>query len=345
MAWEITSSPTMLTTRSMRSSSIRVVVAPGLVAAERPPLAASGCSAGAAGAARRGRSRAGRQRSGSLLRRDRRGVGDLGNLGNLDDLDDLGGRRGVGFHDLEIAVADHEFEHLVDLRARRRGLQRAGPPDIGSVRLHLGQRGHLAGLRHQFELTQLAQLADKIERLVRLLQHFGFRPERDGVGAHGVGGARIVVEIDRNRLEIEPVKFRRRRAVVVLGRGGAPFVAIDDLLKRGANFVAETGGDRLAGARHLHQIGQYVACRQQHVERVGCGLQAAAPDAVEQSLEHMREADQRFETENTGTALDRMHTAKHRIDGVVGLLAFANIGQASFDLLQGFVAFVKKRLL
>ena len=59
----------------------------------------------------------------------------------------------------------------------------------------------------------------------------------------------------------------------------------------------------------------------------------------------MREADQRLEAENTGAALDRVHPTEHRIDGLVGVSAVANVREASLDLLQGLVAFVEERLL
>ncbi|MBI3703649.1 MAG: hypothetical protein HY244_07365 [Rhizobiales bacterium] len=52
-----------------------------------------------------------------------------------------------------------------------------------------------------------------------------------------------VVEIDRDRLEIEPIELRRGRGVVVRARRRrgrtARLVAVDDLLQRGANFVAK----------------------------------------------------------------------------------------------------------
>lgn len=159
--------------------------------------------------------------------------------------------------------------------------------------------------------------------------------------SHGgrILGAEIV-EVDRNRHEIQPVEFGGRN--VVAARAAALF---DDLLERAAYLGAEPAGDALAATRHLHQIGQHVACRQQDVEIFRRRRQAAIAQTVENGLEHMSKSDKLLEAEDAGPALDGMDSAEHGIDRLVIALARPNVGETDFDLLHRFVAFVEECLL
>ena len=228
------------------------------------------------------------------------------------------GRRGR-FNDFKIAIVDDELEDFVDLRARSRSLQRTGPPDMRMIGFKLGQFGQAIQMCLQIERAQFAQIAENIERLVRLLQHLRLRPEGNRVSSHDIRGVRFNGhrrEIHGNRGEIDSLEIGRRRRVVVF-RSASWLILFDDMLKRRAAFAAKARGDGFAGLRHLDEVGQHVAGGQQHVDRFRRRRQAAAPDAVKQGFENMRKPDQRFEAEDAGAALDRMDRAEHRIDRVV----------------------------
>ena len=68
-------------------------------------------------------------------------------------------------------------------------------------------------------------------------------------------------------------------------------------------------------------------------------------DRVEHRLEHVREIDQRLESEHSGATLDRMDGAKHGVDGVLRLGAMAHVREARVDRLEPLVGFLEERLL
>ena len=230
------------------------------------------------------------------------------------------------------------------------------------VGFKLGERRQLVGLDGQIELAQLAQLAQKIERLVGFLQEFRIRPEYDPIGAlagrtafrrrfrHGRG---VVELFGAHRDEIDPFELgRRRRAVVVLGPGGicsggilSGSLAVQQAFQCDPAGAADRGRDRLAGARQCDQIGQDVVCRQQDVDDLRRRRQFAVAHGVEHRLEDVGEIDEAVEAENSGAALDRMDGTEHGIDGVVRARTLAKCGEALLDLTEGLAAFLEERQL
>ena len=100
------------------------------------------------------------------------------------------GRRGR-VNNLKIAIVDDELEDFVDLCAWSRRLQRTGPPDVRMIGFKLGQFGQAIQMCLQVERAQFAQIAENIERLVRLLQHLRLWPEGDRVSSHDICGIRV----------------------------------------------------------------------------------------------------------------------------------------------------------
>ena len=184
----------MFTTRSIFSSSTRVVVAADLAAAVLAPVPGSDGSLAAMTLAAAGAGRTklptgsadgtsgGATTAASCARGGGSGMGSLST-----GLATLGGRPaelgGVisSISSSQSPVTNSKTSST--LRARLHGAQRAGPADIRMVGLQLGQRRQPVELGDQIELAELAQLADDVERLVGLLQHVRLRPERDRVGA------------------------------------------------------------------------------------------------------------------------------------------------------------------
>ena len=244
----------------------------------------------------------------------------------------------IFFGDLKVAVFGHEFENFLDLLAVGFRRQRAAPADIGAIRLQLRQRrqGHLGD---QFKLAKLLQLAHDIERFVGLLDQVRLGPEHDAVD---VLAARVVRGhvVHGHGHEVDIVEVGGRAIVGPLGA-----MLTEQLLKRGPGFTAEVGRNGFAGARHSDQVAEDVVGRQHQVGDLRRRGHLARAHGVEHGLEDVREADQIFETENAGAALDRMHGPEDGIDGVVRTAPIANVVKPRLDLLEGFTAFLEKGLL
>ncbi len=66
---------------------------------------------------------------------------------------------------------------------------------------------------------------------------------------------------------------------------------------------------------------------------------------IESRLEHMGEMHQIFEAERAGAALDRVHGAKHGVDGFRVAVAIVDREKARLQLGKLFLAFLEERLL
>src|SRR6478752_4051631 len=110
----------------------------------------------------------------------------------------LRNRRRLILDNGKIAIADYELENCVDGAARGVGPQRRGPGDVRLIGLKVGEWRQAAQIRDKIELTEAAQLAQNIERLVGVPQHLRLWPERDRV-------ALLAVEVvGLHRREIDP---------------------------------------------------------------------------------------------------------------------------------------------
>jgi hypothetical protein len=68
------------------------------------------------------------------------------------------------------------------------------------------------------------------------------------------------------------------------------------------------------------------------------------PELVEHGLEHVRKSHELGESEDPRTALDGVHRAEHRVDGLVRCATLAHLGQSDLDVLKELGAFVEERL-
>ena len=165
MACAMTSSPTMLTTRSILSRSTRVVVARfGRRCRSPPPASLRPLRRLSAADAPRPAARC-RQRAGRL---DAAGVSSDSTSDPL--VHERRRPQRIVFDDLELAVADHELENVVDCRAAHRSVAcRSSRYRAGRAQCRRAAAGARSG--DEVELAELAQLAQNVERLVGVPEH------------------------------------------------------------------------------------------------------------------------------------------------------------------------------
>ena len=66
------------------------------------------------------------------------------------------------------------------------------------------------------------------------------------------------------------------------------------------------------------------------------------PHGVENRFEYMGEINQPFESEDAGTALDRVHRAEHRMHGVLRAAAIRQVGEPCLHVLEQLATFVEE---
>ena len=212
-------------------------------------------------------------------------------------------RRRVGFDDFDLAIAGHELEDFLDLRARRRGPQRAGPADIRAVGLDLRQMRQRIGLGDEIELAELAQLAQDVERLVGLPQHLGLRPEHDAERVQAVSGVGRVEVVDTHRHEVEPLEVGRRRLIVAVADGSTPISR-----SSAARHSLPWFGGMASPERDIVTRSESTSFACNSTSMMSCvAASLPLPHGIEHGLEHMGEVDELLEAENARAALDRMN--------------------------------------
>ena len=171
----------------------------------------------------------------------------------------------------------------------------------------------------EIELAKLAQLAQDIERLVGLFQHFWLWPEhdRDIPAQHRLVIRRIEL-LGTHGHEIEALKIGGSRRSVILAKliAGLNF-SCRIRSSAGAALGADSRAATASPDRDIPIRSESTSFACNSVSTISCVLANLPPRMrVEHRFENMRELDEIFETKNPGAALHRVNGAKHRIYGV-----------------------------
>ena len=118
-----------------------------------------------------------------------------------------GGAAGAINGDLQLAIVDDEFEQLVDRRLVFGGRQFDAPGEIGAFGVEGVERRHVPRVAFDAEFAHARQFAQQTDRLVALAIEVGRGDEFDGVASRLRLGPAEIVDLERERLEIEPVGF------------------------------------------------------------------------------------------------------------------------------------------
>jgi hypothetical protein len=113
-------------------------------------------------------------------------------------------------------------------------------------------------------------------------------------------------------------------------------------------LLGECGAERLVDAAAVaggaHQVGQHVGRAQHDLDDLVADRQPARTHLVQRRLEDVGEADQGFQAERAGAALDRVDGPEHRIDGLgIGVAGFHG-EQAALQFGELFLALLEEGL-
>ena len=262
--------------------------------------------------------------------------------------------QGFAATDLDQRVRGDEIETIAHFLLGHFAWNLHRPRQITLFGVHLGERRKLALVDPEDCTSQPLDFAQDQHRLGAIGHGRGRRPEAD-VPWHGRRERFEIheVEVDRHRRESELVlalcrcrdRFGRHGRYILLRVPREGFARIPRKCRVKLCRERRVGRRIGAIARRADMVGQHVAALQQQLQQGRGRLQPPGPKQVEHIFEAMREAEQRFVAKRPRPALDRMHRAEHRGDGLGLAVAGGKRAQALLGGGEALGAFLEENRL
>ena len=222
-----------------------------------------------------------------------------------------GGGGGGDVPDDELAQAIDKGPRLYHVAFVLFGFQFDHPRQQTVLRVQRFQTGQGGSVAAHRDITHVSQRRQDEKRIIARREQIGERVEPDGEPAFW----RCPVEIEI---------FQRQSQRFEFDRGG---VGLGLVFRKPFQFCQQRGFQHAVGVgtapRICDKIRQMIGGAKEQRHRCRQSLDPATAQFIHRRFKPMGKADQCFEPEGSGTPLDRMNGAKHRIDGfaVAGLIA------------------------